>query len=743
MTAAQDLDANRTTAPSGRRFRPELQGLRALAVWLVVIYHVFLDRVSGGVDVFLFLSALLLSLSFLHRLEDARPLRLLDYWTRTFSRLLPAAAVTIVLTLAAVLVALPEARHLGAVREAVAALLYLENWHLASLEVDYYAADDVAASPFQHFWSLSVQGQIFLLWPLLFVVVGAIARLWGRARPRRSVLFPVVVIFTAVFAASLAWSVHLTRTDQALAYFDTRTRLWEFALGTLVAAVLPFVRLPRALRGVLGWAGVMALIACGMVLDVRGAFPGWIALWPLLATTAVIIAGSSGMRWGVDRILSAPPLVALGNSSYALYLVHWPILILTLNVTGSERADAATGAMVILASLIASLALTRLVDQPLRSFTADRPRVGAGSGSRSDADASGRTRLPRRLGVILACAGLVLMPGALLQQQMQQRQEAAERQNEQAQEQLSEDLAAVQGQDGSPGEGAAEPVVLDYPGALVLDPDLAVSATEGLDPHPELSRIHGQWMEPGEPCLDDLAPQQALLLEDEGCEVLHDAPQPRRTIVMIGSSHAEHWGTAMREVARDNDWRVVALLRPGCTYYDPEGIGLPRCKEFSAAATEYAEQIAPDAVFAQSTVTSADDPEAERLIRGFEERVTHLNAKGIDVIGFRDSPRWSTKRPECIEQHGVNAPECTAQVEQKMAAEDPALVLERHEGFHQMDLTHLVCDPRTGTCPTTAGNIHLWIDSNHLGADYVLSGSEMFADELLETTGWQRSGGGD
>lgn len=741
-------------ARADRPYRPELQGLRALAVWMVVIYHVFLGRVSGGVDVFLFLSALLLSMSFIHRLQDARPLRPLAYWARTFARLLPAAVITIAATLAVVLLIFPQARHPGAVREAAASVIYLQNWNLAAQEVDYYASDDAAASAFQHFWSLSVQGQIFILWPLLFVLVAGALRLVAGPRARRAagseprgrqrrariwILALVLVVFGAVFAASLAWSVHLTGTNQALAYFDTRTRLWEFALGTLLAVLLPFLRVPPILRGLLGWAGIIALLSCGMLLDVRGAFPGWIAMWPLLATSAVIVAGSSGQRWGVDRLLASRPLVAMGNSSYALYLIHWPLLVIALNLTGRRSADAMTGLIVIGVSVAAAVLLTALVDQPVRAFTAGRRRPGTGSRSpgRRPAD-----RLERQLVVIVMCVGLVLLPSAVLDQRHQKQAETARQAQAQQQQQITDGFEAAQSRgsqaEDAPGQARSAPFTLDYPGAMVLDPSLEVSAADGLPAHPELSAIYGQWAPEWPLCEGPLLPAEPDLAPV--CEVVHDPVDPERTVVMIGSSHAEHWSTAMKETAEQNGWRVVALLKAGCTFYSPDGVGLPACQDFSRAATDYVERLSPDAVFAQSTVTSRDDPEDERLIGGFENRVEVLGAMGVEVVGFRDSPRWETKRPECLRQFGVNAPQCVASIDEKMAATDPALHLEQaHGNFSQLDLTTAVCNPQTGICPTTTGNIHVWIDSNHLTRDYVLSAAGLFDEALFASTGWERT----
>jgi peptidoglycan/LPS O-acetylase OafA/YrhL len=243
----------RTTADPGRlgeataggrksTFRPEVQGLRALAVLMVVTYHVWLGRVSGGVDIFLLISAFLLTLSFVRKVEAGKSLNLLSHWLHLFKRLLPAAVVVLLGILAGTWLILPQSRWPDVLDQAWASLLYRQNWLLADTAVDYYAQDHSGASPLQHFWSLSIQGQVFILWPLIFACAALVWRLLRRLPagcPRPSYRMVLLTAFSGIFVVSLIFSIDQTATNQAYAYFDTRTRLWEFALGSLLALGLP------------------------------------------------------------------------------------------------------------------------------------------------------------------------------------------------------------------------------------------------------------------------------------------------------------------------------------------------------------------------------------------------------------------------------------------------------------------------------------------------------------------------
>ena len=153
---------------------------------MVVTYHVWLGRVSGGVDIFLLISAFLLTLSFVRKVENGRPLRLVSHWLHLFTRLIPAAVVVILGVLAGTWLVIPQSRWPDVLNEAWASLLYRQNWLLADTAVDYYAQDHAGASPLQHFWSLSIQGQVFILWPLIFA---AAALVWRLLRPRRDVSY--------------------------------------------------------------------------------------------------------------------------------------------------------------------------------------------------------------------------------------------------------------------------------------------------------------------------------------------------------------------------------------------------------------------------------------------------------------------------------------------------------------------------------------------------------------------------
>lgn len=668
-------------AAGQRRFLPEVQGLRALAVLMVVAYHIWFGRISGGVDIFLLISAFLLTGQFTRRLEAGKPLELLKYWAHLFKRLLPLIAVTLLGTLAATFMFLPAIAWKGIFAQTWASLFYFQNWLLAVESVDYYAADHSLASPLQHFWSLSIQGQIFILWPLLFAAAALIARA-GRLKVRALLIY----FFGAVFAVSLVFSIATTHTNQAFAYFDTRTRLWEFALGSLLALVLPYLKFSRATRVVLGWVGVAAMLSCGLVLQVGQQFPGYMALWPTLAAASIITAGATGNRMGADRFLSWKPLVKLGDSSYALYLFHWPALVVFLVVSGRDHAGPKAGLAIVVVSVVAAVFATKWIDAPLRR----NKRI--------------EQRRRRAVTVIAVCVAVVAAPLGAWQVQVH-----------------ADEQAVLAGADKN------------NPGAAVLRPGHSGNADPGAPMIPALTALKKQWVGLGGPCHDGFEPSGGI--PANACGQTTVAGTAARTIVVVGDSHAEQWMGALIPVAEKHHWRLVSILRGGCDFgSEAVDSGRPAdCRAFNRQAEKYILDHKPDAVFAVSTDALPDSP-AEKVIPGFAEAVDTFTKAGVEVIGIRDHPRFKANKAKCVAEDGPE--NCSFDKADNLAPVYPAAQLNKVKGAHMLDLTDRLC--RDSTCDAVVGNVLVYLDDNHLTWDYAKTMATDLEQRLLAATKWSR-----
>lgn len=654
-------------------YRADIDGLRALAILLVVVYHVWLGRVSGGVDVFLMISAFFLTASFARRMKHGARMRVGTYWLRKFRRLLPAAVVTLLGVLATAYFLYPPTMWPSLWRQTWASLFYVQNWELAFSEVDYYARDEAVPSALQHFWSLSVQGQVFVLWPLIFLVVAFVVR---RTRIRADLL--LAVVFGLIFAASLAFSIHETATNQMFAYFDTRTRLWEFAAGSLVALAIPFFRAPAALRAALGWVGVIGIIACGIVIDVRGGFPGYLALWPVLCTAGVILGGVAPARGGPTALLSSRPVRFLGRDAYALYLVHWPVLITWLIVTEQTSVGPLAGLAIIVISFVLARLVAGGVENPMRRLTSldARPVLGGV--------------------VIVACVATVAVPLTLWQ--------VAER-------------ARV--------EAAAAEFANDYPGAAALPFGEGVPVREDVPLLPDPTSIGDEWVALESECAGAFRPTSPVVART--CAQLTASGEASGTVVVVGDSHAQQWMGAVLPIAREQGWNVIALLKGGCSFAvdEPPVPGSRDCERWRSAADRYIQRLQPDLVFGMATKTEPGGP-GEHVLGGLEETVAALESTGAEVVLFRDNPRFTEDIFECVVENGADSVGCRTDRSDALARFDPAR--GSAGDAHLVDLSDFLCPE--DVCFPVIGNVAVYLDDNHLTHMYAATLAPLLAREL-------------
>ncbi|MFZ0876486.1 MAG: acyltransferase family protein, partial [Pseudonocardiaceae bacterium] len=344
----------------GLEFRPDIAGLRAVAVGIVVLFHAGVPWLPGGyvgVDVFFVISGSLMTTLLMKEIDQTGRVRLLAFYARRIRRLLPAAAVVLVATIAAAKILLPPLELPGIAKAGAATGLYVVNMWLAWTGTDYLASEE--PSPLQHYWSLAVEEQFYLVWPLLLLLACAL-----QYRRRVSVAWSLTVLC----AISLALCVWLTSVNQPWAFFSLPTRAWELGAGGLLAlAAHRLRRIPPTWTNAISWTGLLVIVITAVTYTKATVFPGWAALGPVAGAMAVLAGGVSGQAGGALRVLQLPFMQRGGKLSYSLYLWHWPVLVLPVATFGELGGWTRTGLVVMAVAL--AWATYILVENPVRRST--------------------------------------------------------------------------------------------------------------------------------------------------------------------------------------------------------------------------------------------------------------------------------------------------------------------------------------------------------------------------------------
>src|SRR6185437_10750635 len=363
-------------AESGRRFRPDIEGLRAIAIVAVLLAHAGVPFLAGGyvgVDVFFVISGFLITGLLVRELEGTGTISLRGFYARRAKRLLPLSAVLLVTVGVLSLILLSPLRNTEVAGDIVSSALYVANWHFAAQSVDYFA-QGLEPSPVLHLWSLAIEEQFYLVWPGLMLAVT-----WFWRRRGKSVRPVLWVALALILAGSLIYGVFLTDDKPAFAYFDTFARAWELALGAALA-LAGAVRLPKLSALALGWVGVAAIVYASFTFTAETSFPGTAALIPTLGAAALILSGTAlvetargvtGFRFGAGWILALPPVRYVGRISYSWYLWHWPFLVFAAAIWG-PRLSVAAGLLAVAASWVPTQLTHMLIEDPVRRAPALR-----------------------------------------------------------------------------------------------------------------------------------------------------------------------------------------------------------------------------------------------------------------------------------------------------------------------------------------------------------------------------------
>ena len=674
----------------GTAVRSDIQGLRALAVSLVVVYHVFPHRfLPGGfvgVDVFFVISGFLITLHLMQK-PPSGGRDLATFWGRRVRRLLPASLLVLTSTLVASRLFAPETQWGNTAQQARAAALYVVNWVLAHNSVDYLAAD-AAPSPVQHFWSLSVEEQFYFVWPILILGMVVVAR-----RRRANQDLAVLGGLGALVVLSLGYSVYETATNPSAAYFVTPTRMWELGIGGLLAVVVAVRQrrdlpplLTRSARVVLAWAGLAAIAWTAATYSGSTPFPGWRALLPVLGTAAVIAAAAPIQRFSPGNLMAVRPAQWLGDISYSVYLWHWPLIVLIPQAFGND---------VDLVDRLVTIALTLGLASLTKTYVEDRFRTS-------------QWGIPLKKPFLLGATGMavVLVLAGLQIHEVSTR----------AGEAKAELAKAVS--DAGPCFGAA---ALDRPASSCPHVPFEEVVPAPTDAANDKSDAYTD-MSDGRDCFSFL-PSFRLVTCQFG------AKDATTEIALVGNSHAGEWLPALEQVARERHWHITTYLASQCaaaeTLQQFETRAMSEsCLSWVKKAERAVVKQHPDAVLYTNRLSvgaygTTYDASIPLYADGMTKVLEAFQAARLRVLALHDTPAPGVSIPDCVAANADDYAACDGTRTKWISPEPAKDAVDRVNDptlVRFADLTSHIC--RRSTCAAVNGGVITYFDSSHLTATY-------------------------
>lgn len=692
-------------AASGQRhlqkgFRQDIEGLRAVAVLAVVLFHCNLPGLGGGfvgVDVFFVISGFLITGLLWREASTAGTVRLGRFYGARARRLLPASATVGVVTAVASAVLLNPLQARTVIGDGIASALYVGNYRFALQGVDYQIAYR-PPSPFQHYWSLGVEEQFYLLWPAMIIgTAWLVRRVRRRTEPRAaSSVAPYLVVLAVVGVASFAVSLAATHVAPSLAFFSLPTRAWELAIGGLVALTTnQWRRLPAFPAAIAGWAGLVLILLGCTTIGATTPYPGTAALLPVLGTALVIGAGCAAPSWGCGRALALSPMRAVGRVSYSWYLWHWPVLLLAPPLLGRPGLGPVDGLAALAVSLGLSVLTLHFIENPFRYAPAVRRSAG-----RSLALGGAATAVAVCAGVAL----LVLVPNPVGHGPAAPTLTVAA-------------LPTPAGRDIKLYDAAVQHAFAQVQAAVEASADLKAVPSN-------LAPSLADAIRPGNS--SDRCMLNLLEVDQPECATGDTASTT--TMALIGDSNAGMWGPALQQVAAQRHWRLETLSKASCPVLD-----LPfynallqrkytECERWRRQIMARLQSEHPRLVvlgMVRHDFKTGFPPYVRAWNDSLTRLVQQLRSAGSNVLVLGPIPDLNSNVPECLSVHLDDATACSSS--RTTAVSEPGMAVEsaatKAAGGQYADITDLFCT--TDRCPAIVGNTLVYHNEFHLTSDYV------------------------
>lgn len=681
--------------------RPDIQGLRAFAVVAVIFDHLLAWPSGGfvGVDIFFVISGFLITGHLLREWESKGRISFAGFYRRRIKRILPAAVLVLVVTVAASFLLLNRSRAWSVLTDGLWAALFAGNWRFASTGTDYFESDG-PVSPLQHFWSLAVEEQFYFVWPWVMLVALLLFARRSQDRGRSRIVAGSVIGLLTV--SSFAWAVWETTNQPVVAYFSTFSRAWELGVGGLLAIATPiFLRIRHSFRPVLAWLGLAGMVTSLFLISANSPFPAPVAALPVFATALVIVAGTGGEHRAIQP-LTNPISRYIGDISYSLYLWHFPVLILAAPLL---PWGGATGYLIQLGLIaVFSIAAYHLWEDTIRKSPWLNGR-----------DAWKGYRLPHWyrdgwLAVLAGTTGVAVLSAFMPSQTPVVTQPPSS---------ISQN---AEGESDSPEAELTS----------AIQAGLALTAFPETEPVLEDSDA---WR--AEPLASGECLNRSTLGDPDAC-TFGDGEQ---LAVVVGDSVAMSWIPAISEALAPEGYRVHGVGYSDCPFADteisvedqPERTAV--CNDSKDDIAEHIELLEPDLVIASDfeynilrQVSAEVDEKVANWAAGLESSIERAQAAGADVVLLAPNPAGES--PESCISPVTTPQDCVSELAGSWKHKNTAEVSAAEgTGARYVDSREWFCiDDK---CPLIVDGLLTRSDSVHLTEQYGRHIGPRMTDALL------------
>jgi len=668
------------TAPDDRKFRPDVEGLRAVAVVLVVLYHAGFPQLSGGfvgVDVFFVISGFVITGLLLRERTGTGRTSIIDFYARRARRILPAATLVILATVTATYVVLGLVDGNNVANDGRWAAVFLANFHFLAVGTNYLQSLR-PPSPLQHYWSLSVEEQFYLVFPTVVLVVAGIK---SSVTTRRR----IAILLAAVVVGSYFWSIVQTSAQPAAAYFSPFTRAWELALGGLIAVCTPMLKnLDGRLAATMTWVGLAAIAYASFNFTSFTSYPGSLAAVPVVGAGLIIAGGVVIPKYGVETVLAPRPVQWLGRRSYSLYLWHWPILIIAAEYANKKSLPFWRNVPLVLVAMGFTMVTYRLVENPVRHL-----------------------KLPSRQSVIIGACTVVATVAILT---------------------IAIAIETVTPPTYRVVPAANERAVIDQVAVATHITHLPANL------EPSLSEAPNDWAAWNGNLYNPCADTAAITAYKEKLCALGDVTS-HHDMIVYGDSHTIMWVPAYEAIAKAEHLRLFVLVKYFCpavqvTVVDPPGSGrtgapYASCTAWHRWVDTVINQLQPDLVIVSqdslymTPVTAAGKSDFFRETtwqHGVTAMFDAMRIPNRNKVFLGNIPMLPQSGPACLARNSSDVQACSAPVQSTLVHLNSA---ERAgaEAAHAryIETTPWFC---SATCTAVVKNYTVYLDQFHVTGTY-------------------------